>query len=250
MKAKVIAVLAGACLLSGCGSGGGLEENIPTRSVTPIDSATAGSISGVVFYTGAPPVAQELKIAGNPECSSLQHGPLYSEALLVQDGRLINAFVYIKAGLEDTVFGVPEEAVRIDNRRCIYVPHVAGAQVQQAVQLVNSDPTLHNMNIMAKYNNSLNFGFPVQGMKRTHRFSKAEVMLSLKCDVHPWMRAYLGVLDHPFFKVTGPDGSYNFEGVPPGNYSVAVWHETLGEIKTELQLNQAGALVHNFELGG
>lgn len=233
-------------LLAGCGRGQS-EFDVPERTPTPIDPSTTGSVRGTVFYQGPAGEPQVIKIAGNPECSSLQHGPLYSESLRVADGRLQNVFVYIKAGLEGKVFAVPREPIIVDNRQCIYVPHVSGAQVYQPVTLVNSDPTLHNVNVIAKNSKSMNIGLPTEGMKRTISFPAEEVMVQMKCDVHPWMKGFVGVVDHPFFAVTDAAGGYLFEGVPAGNYTIAAWHETLGEKETEIVVQAGESVSAEFE---
>jgi plastocyanin len=123
---------------------------------------------------------------------------------------------------------VPSTAVVLDQKGCRYVPHVLGVQVGQPVEVLNSDPTLHNVHAVPMSNSEFNTGQPLQGMKRAHTFTAREVMVPFKCDVHPWMHAYIGVLDHPFFAVSGADGSFQLTGLPPGTYTIEAWHETLG----------------------
>jgi hypothetical protein len=118
--------------------------------------------------------------------------------------------------------------VVLDQKGCRYTPHVLGVQVGQPLEVLNSDPTLHNVHALPTANREFNTGQPLAGMKHTHRFSTREVMVPFKCDVHPWMRAFIGVLDHPYFGVTTADGTFRLEGLPPGTYTVEAWHETLG----------------------
>ena len=108
------------------------------------------------------------------------------------------------------------------------MPHVVGVRVGQPLEIENSDPTLHNIHAMSKVNQEFNNGQPIQGMKMTHAFTQKEVMIPFKCDVHGWMNAYVGVLDHPFYAVTGADGSFSLKGLPPGTYTIEAWHEKLG----------------------
>ena len=155
-----------------------------------------------------------------------------------EGGGIQNVFVYVKDGLGNLRFPVPSAPVVLDQKGCRYAPHVGGAQVGQQVDVVNNDPTLHNVHALPAANREFNFGQPLPGMKQSHRFSTREVMVPFKCDVHPWMRAYVGVLDHPYFGVTGADGTFSLNGLPPGTYTVEAWHETLG---TQTQTVTIGA---------
>ena len=166
---------------------------------------------------------------GNPECAVFHAGgSVLSEDLLSQGGKLQNVFIYVKEGLEGYSFAPPSEPVIMNNEKCLYVPHVTGVQVGQPVTLLNSDPTLHNIHSYAKNSKQWNLGLPFQGMKQTKKFEAAEVMVTLKCDVHPWMTGYIGVLTHPYFSVTGKDGAFELKNLPPGDYLIDAWHEKLG----------------------
>ena len=235
--------------VSGCGGRGTGKLELPEREVTPVDPSQTGSIGGTAHCLVMVAQPRVIKVAGNPECSALTHGRIRSEEILVQDGHLANVFVYVKSGLEGKVFAVPTDPVQIDNRGCVYIPHVAGAQAYQPVLLMNSDPTLHNIHVMTQNSRPMNIGLPVQGMSRTIQFPAEEVMVKMKCDVHPWMGAYLGVVDHPFFAVTGSDGVYSLEGVPAGTYTVAAWHESLGSVEKEITITPNGEVVLDFEFG-
>lgn len=194
-----------------------------------IDPTTTAVLKGSVLFEGAVPAAKPISVKGNPECALLHNnGEILSEEILVSDGKLQNVFVYIKEGLENYSFSAPAEAIEIDNKNCIYVPHVSGAQVDQPVVFLNSDSTLHNVHAFPKNSKQFNLGLPFAGMKQTKKFSSAEVMVSLKCDVHPWMIGYVGVLPHPYFNVTKSDGSFELKNLPPGEYLVEAWHEKLG----------------------
>jgi plastocyanin len=203
-----------------------------------VDAATAGSISGRVTFAGSPPALPALRMDSDPNCVQ-QGGAAPDESVVVgANGALENVFVYVKDGLGTLRFPIPATAVVLDQKGCRYVPHVLGAQVGQTVEILNSDPTLHNIHAVPMSNREFNTGQPIPGMKHTHRFTAREVMVPFKCDVHPWMRAYIGVLDHPFFAVTNADGSFELKGLPPGSYTVEAWHETLG---TQTQMVTIGA---------
>ncbi|MBI2828354.1 MAG: hypothetical protein HYX77_03660 [Acidobacteria bacterium] len=194
----------------------------------PVDAATAGNAAGRITFEGTPPKPAVVRMDSDPNC--VRPGATATdETVVVGDGgALQNVFVYVKDGLGGLRFPVPSTPILLDQKGCHYVPHVFGAQVDQSLEIVNSDPTLHNVHAIPAANQEFNMGQPLPGIKHTHQFRTREVMVPFKCDVHPWMRAYVGVLDHPYFAVTAADGSFNLKGLPPGTYTVEAWHETLG----------------------
>ena len=223
-----LALLLGA-LSAACG-GGSPENAAPAAApiAIPVDAATAGNVAGRITFEGTPPKPGMVRIDSDPNCVQ-QGAAATDEIVIVGDGAALhNVFVYIKDGLGNLRFPIPSTPIVLDQKGCRYVPHVLGAQVGQSVEIVNSDPTLHNVHAVPATNQEFNTGQPLPGMKHTHRFSTREVMVPFKCDVHPWMRAYIGVLAHPYFAVTGADGSFNLKGLPPGTYTIEAWHETLG----------------------
>lgn len=222
-------------LLSGCGSKDEASiTSAPTQEVRPaavksFDPESAGTLKGVVKFEGEAPAPKKIPVKGNPECSALHPGgEVISEELLVKEGALQNVFVYVKEGLEDASFEIPTQPVTVSNQKCTYVPHVSGVQVGQPLVLLNEDSTLHNIHSYSKNSPAFNVGLPFQGVKQIKKFMKPEVMVTLKCDVHPWMIGYLGVLEHPYFGVTGEDGAFELKNLPPGEYLVEAWHEKLG----------------------
>ena len=137
-------------------------------------------------------------------------------------------FVYVKDGLGNYAYDMPTAPAKIDQQNCRYHPHVFGMRVGQSLEILNSDPTLHNIHALPKGNSEFNTGQPIQGMKTTHKFEKKEVMVPFKCDVHGWMNAYVGVLDHPYYAVSDKEGKFELKSLPPGTYTVEAWHEKLG----------------------
>jgi len=213
-------------------------------SATPagqrVDTATAGTVKGVVTLDGAAPKNEAIKMNADPVCVRENKTPQFQETYQVgSDGKsLANVFVYVKDGLGNYVYDTPTTSAKIDQKECRYHPHVFGMRVGQPLEIVNSDPTLHNIHAMPKANSEFNNGQPIQGMKMTHTFDKKEVMVPFKCDVHGWMNAYVGVLDHPYFAVTGDDGKFELKDLPPGTYTIEAWHEKLGPMTQSVTLGQ------------
>ena len=146
----------------------------------------------------------------------------------MDNGGLENVFVYVKDGLGNYVYDTPTESAKIDQMNCRYHPHVFGMRVGQKLEIVNSDPTLHNIHALPKNSKQFNIAQPKQGMKMSQKFDKSEVMVKIKCEVHNWMASYVGVLDHPFYAVSNTEGTFTIKDLPPGTYELEAWHEKFG----------------------
>ena len=194
-----------------------------------VDPATAGSIHGTISYQGAKPKPKLIDMSGDPSCVAAHKGKAYDESLVTgAKGGLGNAFVYISAGLEGKHFAVPSTPVTIDQGGCWFRPRVLGIQTAQTLDITNSDPVTHNIHPMATVNHEWNHS-QGPGDPPMHRtFAKQEVMIPVKCNIHEWMRAYLGVVDNPYFATTKDDGTFVLPNLPPGTYTVTAWHEMLG----------------------
>jgi plastocyanin len=238
MRARKLLGLGSAATLvfvTACGGGAPAPE-APAGSAAPpaaagrtVDPATAGTVTGRIVLEGTPPPNEVIRMNADPVCVREVKGTQYTETFLVgEGGALGNVFVYVRDGLGNYTFPVPGEAVVLDQQGCRYHPHVFGVQIGQTLQILNSDPTLHNVHAIPKNNQEFNTGQPVKGMKMDHKFTAREVMVPFKCDVHGWMNAYAGVLDHPYYAVTGDGGTFELKGLPPGDYVVEAWHEKLG----------------------
>jgi plastocyanin len=225
-----LAVSAAAC---GGGSQPSSESAAPSApAATPsgqkVDESKAGAVTGKIVLEGASPKAEPIKMSADPICVRENKAGAFSEAFMVKDGALANVFVYVKDGLGNYVYDTPTTALKLDQDGCRYHPHVFGIRVGQPLEIVNSDPTLHNIHATPKVNTEFNTGQPIEGMKSTHTFTAKEVMVPFKCDVHGWMNAYAGVLDHPYFAVTGEAGTFELKSLPAGTYTIEAWHERLG----------------------
>lgn len=232
-------------VLAACG-GGSEPPAAPARQPTPLDRSTTGTISGTVRLTGTPPPMKEIRFGGFAECAAQHTGSVFAGDMLVRDGFVQNAFVYIQSGLGDRVFAIPTTPVEIDQKGCLYAPRVAGAQVGQLVKFVNSDPTLHNVHGTPKDSSAWNFTLARAGLERQIRIDHAEVMVSTRCDLHPWMQGWIGVVDHPYFAVTGPDGAFRLADVPSGTYTVTAWHERFGTQSQQVTVAERGAAETSF----
>ena len=227
---RALAVLAFTVFATACGGGG---SNAPTKEAAapltnPVDPATAGAVTGHVTFSGQAPAPTPISMASDPRCPNT--GATAQPVMVGANGSLQNAFVYVKDGLGNLKFPVPTTPVVLDQSGCQYSPHVFGVQVGQTVEILNSDPTLHNIHAIPGTNQEFNTAQPMQNMKTEHVFTAKEdkVVIPFKCDVHGWMNAYAGVLDHPYFAVTGEDGKFSIKNLPPGTYKLTAWHEKAG----------------------
>ncbi len=213
--------------------GGGAPE--PATSETPaepavavVDAATAGGLTGTITLDGDAPAAEVIRMNSDPVCVRQGTDTVTTQYFVVgDDGGMGNVFVYVKEGLSGS-FPAPTESLTLNQEGCRYHPHVFGIQVGQPLDILNSDPTLHNIHAIPAANQEFNTGQPIQGMKFSRTFTDREVMVPFKCDVHGWMNAYAGVLDHPYFAVSGADGTFSIDMLPPGDYVIEAWHEKLG----------------------
>ncbi len=193
-------------------------------------AGTAGSIEGSVRYSGAAPQRAVLQMAADPFCVTAHAGQtVLAEQLVVNDNNTLRwAFVHIREASSGSLPVGSAETVELNQIACMYTPRVLGMQAGATIRVTNSDRTLHNVNVQPVNNQSFNVAQPIPGMATERVFENPEVMIPVRCDVHPWMQAYVGVVPHAFFDVSGEDGSFRLEGVPPGDYVLEAWHETLG----------------------
>jgi hypothetical protein len=185
-----------------------------------------GVLRGRVVFAGKTPARAEL--AGPTATAGCQHhdGPVLAENVIVNDGRLANVVVFVKKGLGDgQIPPPPAEPLVLDQKGCVYTPHVVALRAGQPFVVRNSDAVTHNVNWRPKRNDPNNAAQaqgspPVEG-----RFERAEMGVPIGCDLHPWMKAWMCVFDHPYFAISGADGSFTIHDVPAGSYEIGAWHE-------------------------
>ena len=225
-----VAMAAAACGGSKEASNTSQPANAPAGQ--KIDPATVGDVKGTVTLDGAAPKNAEIKMNADPVCVKENKDPQFFETVMAgSDGKsLANVFVYVKDGLGSYAFDMPTDKVTIDQKQCRYHPHVFAIRAGQTLEIVNSDPTLHNIHALPKNNPEFNIAQPgTAGIPpMTRKFDNPEIMVPFKCDVHGWMNAYVGVVAHPFFAVTDKDGKFELKGLPAGTYTIEAWHEKLG----------------------
>jgi plastocyanin len=202
-----------------------------------VDPATAGTIKGRV-RSQFKSVKTAISMDAEAACEKTHAGhPAYDEPVIAgKDGGLANAFVYIQSGLEGKTFEPAKESVVLDQHGCMYVPRVLGIRAGQTLAVKNSDPVSHNIHPLAKDNREWSEHQAPEAPDLERRFARPEIMIAVKCDVHKWMRAYIGVVAHPYFAVTGPDGSFELRNVPPGDYTLGIWHEKLGALTEKVSV--------------
>lgn len=239
-KLFILASLLLAVLLVGCSK----EEKPatvaeqPTAAAPagpPVDAATAATITGKILFTGAAPKPNKLRMDADAACVAAHGQPVFSEDIAVNDNKTLRwVFVYVKAGLGDRTFPVPKEPVMLDQHGCLYTPHVIGVQAGQDIHITNSDQTTHNIHPVPTNNREWNTSMAPGAEHLVKNFPREELLIPVKCNVHPWMKGYIGVLKHPFFAVSGPDGTFTIKGLPPGKYTIAAWQEKLGTVEQEV----------------
>ena len=180
-------------------------------------------------FEGQAPVADKIKLDADAKCKLAHPDGLQSDKVVVNsNSTLKNVFVFVKEGLGRKVFEAPKEAVVFNQEGCQYHPKVFGIQVNQPLEIINSDDTLHNVHALPASSPGFNLGMPIKGMKLKKTFTKPELMVKIKCEVHPWMGAYAGVVDNPYYGVTNDDGIAAIKDLPPGEYVFEAWHEKYG----------------------
>lgn len=233
------AVAVGALAFTIVGCGGGNKESsentaapaatAPAGGGKTVDASTAGEVTGSVVLDGTPPKMKAINMAAEAACQKQHPTPVLSQEVVTGDkGALANVVVYVKSGLEGYSFPAPTDSVKIEQKGCMYNPHVLALQPGQTLEVVNSDPTAHNIHPVPKDNREWNESQPPNAPPIDKSFAREEIAIPVKCNVHPWMKAYIAVAPNPYYQVTDKDGKFDLKNLPPGTYDIVAWHELYG----------------------
>lgn len=230
-------VLAAALGIAICGCG--KKETSETESEQPanapgaatIDMATVGSISGTVTLDGAPPTFKPINMSAEPYCQKAHTSPVVPQEVVTgEKGALANVIVYVKDGLGNYSYETPKEPATIDQKGCMYDPHVVALMAGQTLSVRNNDQTTHNIHPLPKDNREWNKSQPPGAPPIEESFARPELPIPVKCNVHPWMKCYISVFKHPYFAVTTKSGTFDLKNLPPGTYTLEAWHEKYGTV--------------------
>jgi plastocyanin len=212
-------------------------------------AGAASTITGTVTFTGKPPALKPLAMDADPACAKKHAKPVPAEMLVLGSGNTMgNVIVWVSKGLPaGKTYPVPKTPVTLDQRGCVYVPHAMGIMVGQAYRILNSDGILHNIHTLPKINRSFNRAMPATSKETSTTFDKPENVFQIKCDVHPWMSAYIGVFEHPFFATTGTDGKFTLSGLDAGTYVITAWHERLGTQTASVTVSGTDTKTQDFK---
>jgi len=213
-------------------------------------AAFAGTVTGTVTFEGDVPTMRPLDMGVDPICQMHHEDgetPVNETLVLGEGNTMANIYVKVSGGLpEDATYPVPEEPAVLTQQGCVYKPRVFVVRAGQTLKILNPDGTMHNVNAMPEKNRPFNRGMPASLHEIEQVFTEPEDMFPFQCDVHPWMRAYCAVIDHPYFDVTAEDGVFTISGLPAGEYEIEAWHERLGKQTATVTIEEGGEVTRDF----
>lgn len=214
-------------------------------------TVSGGEITGTVILKGTPPKEKEITpLKEDANCGKL-HAEMPTTHFYVTDskGELADVVVSLE-GVSGKSTGASAPPAELDQKGCEYVPQILAVQTDQKIVIKNSDPVLHNVHDLPNVagNKEQNMAQMPGGADLTFSFSKPEDFLKFKCDVHPWMFAWVSVFDHPYFAVSGKDGTFKIGNVPPGKYKIRAMHRKAGSVTQEVEVTDAAPAKVDFTL--
>jgi plastocyanin len=246
-------------LLGGCGGSKTETSEAPKEApattapaAAPADDANAATVTGKVSFTGDKPAMKNISMDATPACAKAHTTPQKSQEVVVNDnGTLKNVLIFVKSGLPDKQWPAPAP-IKLDQKGCMYEPHVMAVMANQEIEVANDDPTNHNIHPLPKVNREWNESQPPgsEAKKKTFAREESDPPIAVKCNIHPWMRAYIAVLNNPFFAVTGDDGSFTIKGLPPGTYTIEAWHEKYGKQEQQVTVAPKESKAADFSFKG
>lgn len=252
-----LSIIATTMLMFGCSSEKAPEPTeTPAATATapagtPVDQATVGSVTGKINFTGTKPKLAVIHMDQDPVCVAKHKGPVHVEDGAVNDdGTVPDVFVYVKDGADKYAWPTPTDSVTLDQDGCMYKPHVLGVQVDQTLHVISTDATTHNIHPQPKDNREWNESQAPGAAPLDKKFARAEIMIPVKCNQHPWMKAYIGVVKNPLFAVSGSDGTYTIKGLPPGDYTIEAWTPTFGTQEQKVSVAPKESKTVDFSFKG
>ncbi len=226
-----------------------LAAGLVSMALCPGVALAASSVTGTVTFDGKAPTLKPLTMDADPVCAKKHSAPVPNEMLVLGNGNTMgNILVWVSKGLASgKKWPVPGSPVVLDQNGCQYKPHVMGIMVGQTYKILNSDGVLHNIHTLPAINPAFNRAMPATLKEATTKFDKEEGVFHIKCDVHPWMSAYMAVFSHPFFSATGTDGKFTISGLDPGTYEITAWHERLGTQTASVTVGANDTKTQNFK---
>ena len=226
---------------------GGEQPAASSAAKKTVDMSTVGSVSGVVKLDGTAPKFKPINMSADPYCVKANSKPAFPDQVVTGDGNtLANVVVYVKTGAEDYSFPTPSESVTLDQKGCMYTPHVVALMVGQQLSVVNSDDTTHNIHPTPADNREWNKSQPPKAAAITDTFARPEVAIPVKCNVHPWMKSYIAVMANPYYAVTDKDGKFELKNLPPGTYTVEAWQEKYGVVDQTVTIGPKESKTSDF----
>jgi plastocyanin len=212
------------------------DGSASTASAT--SSVSGALVTGKIKFDGVLPKTSSIAMRSDPACASEHSQPVQAEDVVAgQNGALENVIVFVSQGADDKTYDLPQTPALMEQKGCMYEPHVLAMRAGQTLRVVNADKTTHNIHPMPANNREWNKA-QTPGQPIEEKFAREEVSIPVKCNIHPWMHSYIAVFKHPFFSVTGKDGNFELRNLPPGEYTIEAWHEKLGTMTQHVNITR------------